>query len=245
MSTDLEEQRDFLLRSLDDLEADRAAGAIDDAEYRALKDDYTARAAAVLRALDAEDQPVPDGPERAATPRKVNRAAVVIVAVVLLAVGAGIMASRSSDERGAGEVATGGTRGEDGGEATSSLEEVRRLEEDGDLLGAVKELDEILREDPTDVEALSYRGWIRVNLAAQVDGEDAALLGTRGEADIDRAIRLDPGYPFAHFYKGFVLRSKGDTEGAAREWELFLDMGAPEQMRPVVRELIEELESGG
>ena len=48
----LEEQRDFLLGSLDDLERERAAGDIDEADYEALRDDYTARAAAVLRALD-------------------------------------------------------------------------------------------------------------------------------------------------------------------------------------------------
>ena len=56
----LEEQRDFLLRSLRDLETEFAAGDVDDHDYRTLKDDYTVRAAAVLRAID-------DG--RAASPR--------------------------------------------------------------------------------------------------------------------------------------------------------------------------------
>ena len=50
----LEEERDFLLRSLDDLEREREAGDLDDADYATLKDDYTARAAGVLRALAAE-----------------------------------------------------------------------------------------------------------------------------------------------------------------------------------------------
>src|SRR5690606_11549803 len=48
----LEEERDFLLRSLDDLEREHDAGDVDDADYAELKDDYTARAAAVLRAID-------------------------------------------------------------------------------------------------------------------------------------------------------------------------------------------------
>ncbi len=38
-----EEERDFLLRSLDDLESERAAGNIDDETYQRLHDDYTAR----------------------------------------------------------------------------------------------------------------------------------------------------------------------------------------------------------
>jgi hypothetical protein len=48
----LEDERDFCLRSLRDLDAEWAAGDIDPADYRALKDAYTARAAAALHALD-------------------------------------------------------------------------------------------------------------------------------------------------------------------------------------------------
>jgi hypothetical protein len=47
----LEEEREFFLRSLRDLEAERAAGDIDEVDYLALRDDYTVRAAHVLRQL--------------------------------------------------------------------------------------------------------------------------------------------------------------------------------------------------
>ncbi|HYZ97739.1 MAG TPA: hypothetical protein VE575_03240, partial [Acidimicrobiales bacterium] len=49
----LEEQRDFLLRSLEDLEREHDAGDVDDHDYAALKDDYTARAARTIRAIEA------------------------------------------------------------------------------------------------------------------------------------------------------------------------------------------------
>jgi hypothetical protein len=48
----IEDERDFCLRSLRDLDAEWEAGDIDAADYRALKDAYTARAAAALHALD-------------------------------------------------------------------------------------------------------------------------------------------------------------------------------------------------
>ncbi|MEA2901110.1 MAG: hypothetical protein QOH36_997 [Actinomycetota bacterium] len=48
----LEEQRDVLLKSLRDLEQERASGEIGDDDYTVLKDDYTARAAAVLKAIE-------------------------------------------------------------------------------------------------------------------------------------------------------------------------------------------------
>ena len=48
----LEEQRDFLLRSLADLDREHDAGDLEDDDYQTLKDDYTARAADVLRAIE-------------------------------------------------------------------------------------------------------------------------------------------------------------------------------------------------
>ena len=52
---ELEEQRDHLLASLDDLDAEYEAGDLDDDDYRTLRADYTARAAAVIRAIDGDD----------------------------------------------------------------------------------------------------------------------------------------------------------------------------------------------
>ena len=63
----LEEDRDFLLRSLEDLERERDAGDLDESDYLSLKEDYTARAAAVLRALAAE----PEAGDEAAAPTTV------------------------------------------------------------------------------------------------------------------------------------------------------------------------------
>ncbi|HEY1732847.1 MAG TPA: hypothetical protein VGG23_00270, partial [Acidimicrobiales bacterium] len=59
----LEEEREFFLRSLRDLEAERAAGDIDEVDYLALRDDYTVRAAHILRQLAFLDGHGPD-PDR-------------------------------------------------------------------------------------------------------------------------------------------------------------------------------------
>ena len=39
----MDEQLDFLLRSLEDLEREHAVGDLDEHDYAALRDDYTAR----------------------------------------------------------------------------------------------------------------------------------------------------------------------------------------------------------
>ena len=49
---ELEEERRFLLGSLVDLEREREAGDVEDADYEALRDGYTARAATVLRNIE-------------------------------------------------------------------------------------------------------------------------------------------------------------------------------------------------
>src|SRR3954466_14643980 len=48
---ELEDEREFLLRSLDDLDNELVAGNIDPDTYRVLHDDYTARAAAVIQSI--------------------------------------------------------------------------------------------------------------------------------------------------------------------------------------------------
>jgi hypothetical protein len=53
----LEEEREFFLRSLRDLDAERAAGDLDELDYQGLRDDYTVRAAQVLRELAELDEP--------------------------------------------------------------------------------------------------------------------------------------------------------------------------------------------
>lgn len=57
----LTERREFLLESLRDLDDEHRAGDIDDADYTTLRADYTARAAAVLKAL-ADPPPVDVAP---------------------------------------------------------------------------------------------------------------------------------------------------------------------------------------
>ena len=77
----LEEERRFLLRSLTDLEREHDAGDVDDLDYETLKDGYTARAADVLRRIEA-------GQARIAprSRRRWTRTIVIVAAVLAVAV---------------------------------------------------------------------------------------------------------------------------------------------------------------
>ena len=100
----LEAERDFLLRSLDDLEAEHAAGGIDDESYRTLHDDYTARAAAVIRALRDGVDARPD-----AAPVSWKRRALVIGGVVAFAIAVALGLAAALGARLPGKTSSGNT----------------------------------------------------------------------------------------------------------------------------------------
>jgi tetratricopeptide (TPR) repeat protein len=216
------EEREFLLQSLRDLERERDAGDIDEDDYRALKDDYTARAAAALK----DEAPVEDAPGR---PRpRPRRWRAVLVTVCVLAAGAlaGELLARSSGERVAGESATGSIRPT----SSSDLARARALFDGGKLVDSLKLFDGVLEKDPENVMALSYRGYI-VALAGLTD---------QGMASIDKAIAIDPTYPFAHFFKGLILLNvEKDTTAGVTELQAFLDNDPPPAMRDVVQSMID------
>src|SRR5690606_14509656 len=83
----LEEERDHLLRSLEDLEREFAAGDVDETDYVTLRDDYTARAAAVIRRIEAKRVDAePKGP-----PRRWGRTLAWVAGVLAFAVLAGVL----------------------------------------------------------------------------------------------------------------------------------------------------------
>jgi len=217
------EQRDFLLASLDDLDRERAAGDIDEVDYQALRDDYTARAAAVVRSLEAEEgrgRPTGRSPIRA-------RPALIGVVVVLFALLAGLAIARNFGERAPGETTTAT-------ETNTNREKVSRaqqLEAQGDPAAAARLYDEVLDRDPQNVDALTYKGWLLVR--ADLDG---------GTDLLDQAIALRPGFAPPHVFKAVGLRNQGRFEAALAE----LDEVDPTQLSAfagLVTNLRQELEA--
>lgn len=214
------EEREFLLRSLRDLERERAEGDIDEADYLALRDDYTARAAAALRGGEPRAEPA------AAGGRRRWRAVLVTVAVLACGALAGEVLARAAGERVRGESVSGSIRET----STSRLGRARALFDEGKLVAALKLFDRVLADDPENVTALSYRGYI-ISLAGLVD---------EGLATLDRAVRLDPTDPFAHFFTGLVhLNARKDPAAAIPEFEAFLANDPPPAMRAVVQGILE------
>ena len=245
---ELDDERSFLLDSLEDLERERAAGDIGDADYVRLRDRYTRRAAAALRrgdpqpartaALDPEPtrraaatppaSPSPTGKPR---PRRRRRAFLVggvcaLVAAVVMWV---VLATTSA--RLPGQTATGTVRLSAGQQLRDTLAQARALEASGDDAGALALYEQVLSSDPTEVDALAASGWLEFE--AGVRAKNSAVLA-RAQSQEEQAVQLDPGAGTPHAYLGSMLLAENDAAGAVTQFRAFLaDHPSADQVAPV------------
>ena len=218
----LEAERDFLLASLEDLDAELASGDLDPGDYERLRDDYTARAARVERSLrrGLDERPI-------ALPTSPKRRVAVAAAVIAFAAGAAFLLTASMGQRLPGQTVTGNAQSGLPGVIRQLEQQVRdnptdgaarrslagaRLQ-NGDLTGALKDFDAAARLDPTDAESRAYAGW----LVFQAGLADEAL------RRLDAAVAASADYPDTHLFRGIVLlRAKNDPGGAVAALERYL-----------------------
>ena len=233
---ELERERDFLLKSLDDLETERAAGNIDDASYTELHDDYTARAAATIRALRDGVDARPTAP---AVPWR--RRGLVVAGIVAFAVLAAVSLAAALGARLPGQTSSGNapqaspSSGERKARLQAAAEQspndpqprlalARFLEESGDTVESLKEYDKAVEIAPDNVDALANAGRLRFIVAGQVPSAEARQqLVTTARTLLDRAVQADPNQADAHYYRGVLLADGfGEVDGAIAEFQRYL-----------------------
>lgn len=193
----LEEQRKFLQRSLSDLEREHEAGDLDDEDYATLKHDYETRLGAVSHAV-AEGRAEIASNRRPSSPA---RTALIATGVVVFALVCGVIVARSAGRRDAGNTITGDISQTAAQRNTECLSEART-----DPTKAISCYTAVLGDAPQNVEALTYRGWIRF-----VSGD------VQGVGDLRQAVMLDGSYPDVHAFLAIVLFRAGCASDAASE----------------------------
>lgn len=184
----LEEERDFLLGSLRDLEREYEAGDIDEDDYLTLRDDYTHRAARTIEAIQQRHDA-----RTAATPeRKWSRTLLGVLGVVAFAVVAGWGVAQAAGLRTAGEGLTGDVRLTVG----QTLFRCQQLVNAGEIRDSLECYDGVIADHPDNVEAITYRAW--------------TLAGFAGLPDFawpyfDQVVAIDPNYPDARAFRAIVL----------------------------------------
>lgn len=209
------EERDFLLGSLDDLEAEYAAGDLDDADYESLKADYTTRAARVLRAIEAGEHPAPIEAPTAKRTGWMWLAGITVVATL-----AGITVAQFSGSRTLNDTITGDIRVT----TRELLLEAQQLLGEGDLDAAIDVYDDVLELSPANTEALAYKAWF---LRLQGNVVDARPL-------VEDAVAIDPDYADARVFATAIALDVGDVDAAKGHLDAFDQLDAP----PFIEQLV-------
>jgi len=216
------DQREFLLRSLEDLEAEHDAGDLDEADYQALKDDYTARAAAALRA----EQAAVAGP----SPRRRNRGLLALAGLLVFAALAGVLVAQASGRREAGDTATGSVSQS----ITEKLNEAGRCFSQGDSDCAIARYDEVLDQEPTNVEALTYKGWATFTLRHDTEGALSLLI---------QAATTDREYPDVHAFLAVLFFRSGLVQQASDELDRLDALHPPPDVLAQIQGLRERVDA--
>jgi len=262
---ELEAERDFLMKSLDDLELEHESGGIDDESYEALRDDYTARAAATIRALrdgvDARQEKAPGPP--------VKRRLAIVAVVVVFAIGAGVALAGALGVRLPGQTSSGNAQSDNGdvvdavGRRIESLQkQVNASPDDYDLRmdladayarnndfrNAIEQWDASVTIDPNRPEAHAQRGRALYLVSEQVPNPTVQQqFIDEARAALDQAIVADPEYPDAYFFRGVLLAAVGELARGQADLQTYL-LKAPEGMwiesaRAALADVTGELES--
>ena len=233
----LELERDTLYAALRELEFDYRSGKLSDADLVAMRDDYEARAAAVLGEL-ARARPratVPRAPaSRSGSPGRLRRPwRLVAASAFLLAFGLAIgyflsqsVRPRVDDRQSiTGDTLTGtGTAGAAGRDLGAVLASGRAAYERQEWRPAIDAFEQALALDPDNPEAHTFLGLILLHAG---HGDDALRA-------IDRALAKAPRHPLALWAKGLALfGGKQDYAGAVKTWEglMVLDLAAEDADR--------------
>lgn len=208
----LQDQRDFLLQSLDDLEREHDAGDLDDDDHRTLRDDYTVRAAETLRAIDQHRAAFAADARR--RPRRA-RTLVVFGGVIAFAVVAGLLVAGSLGARQAGDSASGGisTRESPSQRAQQCIATMAPQAPSA----AISCFQAVLDDDPRNVVALAWLGWqLELSSTFAPDDQQAALQ-TSARNLIDGAVTADPDYSYARAFRA-VIAFRREEFALAKEY---------------------------
>ena len=239
---ELEEERKFLLRSLVDLEREHAVGDVDDVDYRELREGYTVRAAATLRAIDEGSSTLPQKPAPNWGRRGLIAGGTVAAALVIWWALAAWSAERTPGQQLSGL--------DPRSQQQQLMAQARALQFQSP--GEASELyAQVLEDDPDNVEALTYRGWTLALDAVQrggatssdQSGDDTVVTDLREAIDsLRQATELDPAYPDPKCFLGIVnFRILRQAE-AAQPWvEACLAANPPADVRGLVQGINEEI----
>jgi len=245
----LEDQRDFLVRSLADLGAEHDAGDIEQRDFDALRRRDEERLAAVeaeladlarrVAAASKEPDPAARRVPRARSRRRPRWLAVV--AVVALCAGTTLLVVKLASPRLPGQPITGSAAQNLAQTVQTQLAQATVLVNAGtatSLNQALALYERVLQEDPNQPQALAETGWLEWEAGysqGRVDLEKA------GRALVQRSLKVQPNDFGAHEQLGTIdLEQSHDASSAVTQYRAFLAEHPPKAQIAAAAHLIGE-----
>lgn len=209
----MDDEREFWLESLDDLDEELAAGDLEPEDHQVLSRSYTRQAAQALRG-DQQRSEESDGKGR-------GKLIAVVAGLVVVGALAGVFLARAVGSRHSGDTITGN-------DAVASVPSLLRNAEEsaaaGDLGEAIAIYDRVLERSPSNPTALAYKGWFLA-----LEGQEAEAADVLADAVV-----AAPDYPDARAFRAILLYRTGDCSGAAAELTSFDATNPPEFISQLV-----------
>jgi hypothetical protein len=232
----LNDQREFLLRSIDDAERELAAGDLTQADFDVLVLRDQQRLAEVEVALAALGPEALDDPEPTSiTPtaeiparRRFSpwRRVGIVAACLLIVTGAVILVNHAVNPSLPGQPVTGTVTQSKVKLLAEELTEAAVLNNNGEAVQALQLYQKVLTQDPGDPIALANSGWLEWENGNSGKSAPAERAGRTAEK---QAIALAPSYWAGHLYLGLIILNQDhNPSGAITQFTKFLGDSPPD-----------------
>jgi cytochrome c-type biogenesis protein CcmH/NrfG len=242
---ELEDERDFLMKSLDDLELEHESGGIDEESYAELHDDYTARAAAVIRTLRDGIDVTPPKPARPRT--QTRRRAALVCAVLVFAIAVGTSLAYALGARLPGQTSSGNSQAAPSTTNAAGKALAQRITDlqnqvnanpndydlrlqladayasNADLPTAIQQWDAAITIDQARPEAQALLGRALYLVSEQMADKTAQQKAVaEALAAEEKAITNDPNYADAYFYRGVIRAGLAQYTASQADLQLYI-----------------------
>ncbi len=220
----LNDEREFLRRSLEDAEREHAAGDLSDDDLAVLvRRDQTRldEVEAALRRLGpaaATDEATSESPPaRTGSPWRLVG---IIGCCVLIVVGVVILVVHATQTRLPGQASSGSITQSQAQLIETQLGEAQTFRDANQTLAALELYNKVLSEDPKDPDALANAGWLQWKSGF---ADHAATVTAKGRQEVAEAVRLAPSNYEARLYLGVIdINQDHDAAAAQTQFARFL-----------------------
>jgi tetratricopeptide (TPR) repeat protein len=222
----LNDQREFLVRSIADARAEHEAGDLNNEDFSLLVrrdqrklaevEAELERLGPLLRepddALTTMTAPSsPDSPEIPSRRRR-WRIAGMVTCSALIVLGVVLLLVQAVNPRLPGQSTSGGVTQTQAQLIEEQLAQASTLDNSGQLAASLKVYDKVLSEDPNNPRALAESGWVEWSAGAS---DNSPKVESVGQKAVEKSIRLSPTFYEGPLFLGLILYNQYDNAPAA------------------------------